>query len=140
MAPSFKDRIRIEEQLDSFMKKALVNQTRSRMKRHYKIINHELPMSDPRAHVGLLPCYDRQEPEIETHFYTKYHSVSVKDEDLAQVMAELKDHKRDIFLLYHLTSARDVEISEELGINLNTVKSTRRRTMQYIKGKLKKED
>src|SRR5690606_19629473 len=77
--------------------------------------------------------------DIEDH---EGHDAYIMEEELHTILfnslKELPDRCREVFLLSCIYRMPYKEISIELGISVNTVKSQRTRAIELLKGKLKK--
>ena len=134
LTPSQKKTVR--HQFDSFCRKVLREETRDYMRSLVRQGEHEVSLSElSEEQMARLYVLDEYPAEQFCFDVQGYHIV-VKDEKLAEALAELSNEKRDIVLLAYFLDMTDQEISDKLNIVRRTVQYKRASSLKEMKQRL----
>lgn len=129
---SKEDKIRIEHQFDTYIKKVARNHARNLWKERKRREEIEPLFSELPASLVA----DFRSPSLVdyvTSFQVYRSLVDIENEQLSMQLSSLDEEKRKILLLYYFINMTDVEIGQLIGKSYDSVKKTRLRTLEQIR-------
>lgn len=131
----------VRHQFDSLCRKVLREESRSIDKQLARRAEKEISFSGlSEQELGRLYAMDDY-PSDSTYFDVLDYRIAIKDDRLAEALADLPGEKRDILLLSYFLDMNDREIAEALNMVQRTVQRRRTSSIQEIKIRMEvKED
>lgn len=139
LSPSQRKTVR--HQFDSLCRKVLREESRNIDKQLARRAEKEISFSGlSEQELGQLYTMDDY-PSDSTYFDVLDYRIAIKDDRLAEALADLPGEKRDILLLSYFLDMNDREIAEALNMVQRTVQRRRTSSIQEIKIRMEvKED
>lgn len=131
----------VRHQFDSLCRKVLREESRNIDKQLARRAEKEISFSGlSEQELGRLYAMDDY-PSDSTYFDVLDYRIAIKDDRLAEALADLPGEKRDILLLSYFLDMNDREIAEALNMVQRTVQRRRTSSIQEIKIRMEvKED
>jgi len=131
----------VRHQFDSLCRKVLREESRNIDKQLARRAEKEISFSGlSEQELGQLYVMDDY-PSDSTYFDVLDYRIAIKDDRLAEALADLPGEKRDILLLSYFLDMNDREIAEALNMVQRTVQRRRTSSIQEIKIRMEvKED
>ena len=120
---------------EAYCRKAIDNAVKDYERRKIKRSNEILVPDFWENEIPHLKRVDTYPIEM-TVFSIGDHSVSIRDDALAESLGSLPERSRNIVLLYYFLSMTDSEVGQTLNMNGRTVNDIRRKAVNSLREKL----
>ena len=133
------DKLRIQQQFDSFSKKVLRGEADSYIKEIVARSKCEVIFSElTESELDKLWTVDEYATDA-THYNVNGFDIAVRDDLLAEALNALPDRKREIILLFYFLDMSDIEIAELFRKDRKTIYRHRTSGLDLLKNMMKEE-